>query len=294
MKKIAIYLLLALNITTYGQNQKPKNDFKNNSGTFIDKRDNKKYKWVQIGKQIWMAENLAYTGNNGHQKHITNGNFNDNWENNYNGWCYYDNDSLNKNKYGVLYQWKAAKKACPAGWHLPSHEEWSELENYLIKNGYNWDGTTQDNKIGKSLAAKSGWKKSTTNIWNKSKAKGHISNDTINNNRIGFNALPGGLRTAEYGWFESIGDAGYWWSSTRFKVESVMNDVVGRGCIDPCFSLPGDILLSCIGMGSLDPVPLHYRNRGPWIRSLYYFDDNMSRRKFNKRYGFSVRCLKDN
>ncbi len=177
----------------------------NNLGYFIDQRDSKKYKVVKIGNQVWMAENLAYTGNNGHQRNITD---NDEWKNNnkYDGWCYYDNNSSNAAKYGVLYQWEAAKKACPAGWHLPSDEEWTKLENYLIKNGYNWDKTTTGNKEAKSLAATSGWTTSTT--------KGEVGNDQNSNNRTGFAALSGGYRGANDGAFSGVGYGGYWWSAT--------------------------------------------------------------------------------
>ena len=30
------------------------------AGTFTDSRDGNEYNWVQIGNQVWMAENLAY------------------------------------------------------------------------------------------------------------------------------------------------------------------------------------------------------------------------------------------
>ena len=32
--------------------------------------------------------------------------------------------------FGVLYNWTAAKEACPEGWHLPSDAEWKELETF--------------------------------------------------------------------------------------------------------------------------------------------------------------------
>ena len=49
------------------------------------------------------------------------------------------------------------KNVCPTGWDIPNDDEWTILENYLIANGYNWDGTTTGNKIAKSMASTSGW-----------------------------------------------------------------------------------------------------------------------------------------
>lgn len=84
---------------------------------FTDSRDNRVYKSVKIGEQVWMAENLAYTGIG--LQHITN---KTDWENNlnYDAWCYYENNENYGNTYGVLYQWEAAKLlAQEVGIYLP-------------------------------------------------------------------------------------------------------------------------------------------------------------------------------
>lgn len=81
------------------------------TGTFTDSRDGKTYKWVKIGTQIWMAENLAYKSSSG---------------------CWaYDNNQNNVSKYGYLYDWETAKNVCPSGWHLPSNAEWTTMIEYL-------------------------------------------------------------------------------------------------------------------------------------------------------------------
>lgn len=175
------------------------------TGIFIDTRDNKEYKWVEIGNQVWMSENLSYTGND--IKNITD---NYDWYDNSNGdaWSYYDNNESDGNTYGVLYQWKAAEIACPDGWHLPSDAEWLELENYLKEKGYSYDGVIGNDKIAKSLATNSGWS-SSNNL-------GAVGNTDFKEYRniTGFSAFASGYR-AYTGEFVSKNEECYWWSATE-------------------------------------------------------------------------------
>jgi len=89
---------------------------------------------------------------------------------------------------------------------VPTDAEWTTLENYLIANGYNWDGTTAGNNIAKSMAAKTDW--------GTDAHAGVIGNDLTKNNRSGFSALPGGSR-GHLGDFSVIGANGDWWSATE-------------------------------------------------------------------------------
>jgi uncharacterized protein (TIGR02145 family) len=104
--------------------------------------------------------------------------------------------------------WKEVQTACPSGWHLPSDAEWTTLENYLIANGYNFDGTTSGNKIGKSMATATGW--------NSSYGLGTVGNTyyPAYQNKSCFSGLPGGYRDYYQG-FNEVGYYGYWWSSTE-------------------------------------------------------------------------------
>ncbi|MCX6309302.1 MAG: hypothetical protein NTY32_10900, partial [Bacteroidia bacterium] len=176
------------------------------SGTVAD-IDGNLYNTVAIGTQVWMVENLKTTKYND-GKAIPLVTDDAAWGDlSTPAYCFYNNDAANKTIYGALYNWYTVNtgKLAPAGWHVPTDAEWTTLENNLIVNGYNYDGTTTGNKIATSLAA--------TILWNTYTTVGTIGNDLIKNNTSGFTALPGGYRNYNSS-FYFIGYYGYWWSSS--------------------------------------------------------------------------------
>ncbi len=100
------------------------------TGYFTDSRDGKKYKWVQIGDQVWMAENLAYMPRDG------------------NFWAY-KNDESNALKYGYLYDWKTAKTIAPVGWHLPTRADWDLLLKYFVDDEGEYNAYYSQSKLVK-------------------------------------------------------------------------------------------------------------------------------------------------
>ena len=192
------------------------------AGTVKD-ADGNVYQTVRIGNQEWMAENLRTTKYNDGSP-IPNIISDTAWDSckytQTGAYCYYDNttDSDSIEKFGALYNWYAVNTGnlAPAGWHVPTDSEWTVLENYLIANGYNYDGTTTGNKIAKSMAAKTGWATS--------EVEGTIGNDLSTNNRSGFSAFPGGHRNFHGdGVFLNQSVGGSWWSSTEFALSSALH-----------------------------------------------------------------------
>ena len=182
-----------------------------NTGTTVTDIDGNVYHTVTIGTQTWMVENLKTTRyRNGDAIGTTTSTSIPNDATSKYQWAYGGNEA-NVAKYGRLYTWYAATDSrgiAPAGWHVPTDAEWTTLQNYLIANGYNYDGTTTGNKIAKSLAA--------TTDWNINTGTGTIGNDLTKNNNSGFTALPGGT-CGIGGAFGNIGYYGFWWSSTEYN-----------------------------------------------------------------------------
>ena len=181
--------------------------------------DGNSYNYVAYGNQVWTVKNaemLTYRDGTTIPQ-VTDAT---EWANLTTGaWCYHDNDPSNVK----LYNWYAIagihdnddstpnKELAPEGWHVPSDAEWTELADYLIAKGYNYDGTTTDDKIAKAMASTSGWNSSTTT--------GAPGNDQSLNNSSGFNAFPEGYRTSD-GSFNSEGGNAVFWSSSNINQEA--------------------------------------------------------------------------
>lgn len=147
-------------------------------GYLTDIRDGQQYPYVEIGSQLWMMKNLAYETPEG-------------------SWIY-NNDEKFVPDYGLLYNWDAAAKACPDGWHLPSDFDWKVLEIYIGMNIHSADSVEwrRSGNIGIPLKNKSGW-----------------YSGGNGNNESKFSALPAGFRASDKRFF-SFGDIANYWSSS--------------------------------------------------------------------------------
>jgi len=121
---------------------------------------NQNYETIKIGSQVWMAKNLDIDVPG--------------------SWCY-DNNPENCKKYGRLYTYDAALKACPKGWHLPSSAEWSVLANYLGGEDIAGKALKTDGQSGMKL--------------------------TLGGNRV------------QSGTFGLLGTYGCYWSSTKYDAK---------------------------------------------------------------------------
>jgi len=148
--------------------------------------DGNTYSIVQIGTQLWMAENLRTTRyNDGTDIPLKT----EVWDiTSVPAFTWPNNDKETYGEYGALYNWYAVNtgKLCPKGWHIPSQSEWTSLVNYLG---------------GSSVAG------------NKMKEAGtiHWPDPNDGTNESGFTALPAGhqwLFTTEFGTYAG------WWSAT--------------------------------------------------------------------------------
>ena len=178
-----------------------------NAGDPITDIDGNVYQTINIGNQLWMSENLKATHyrNGDAISHVTD---DTQWGNNSNigKYCSYENNDTYVSTYGRMYNWYAANDSrglAPEGWHLPTDEEWKELEMYLGMSqadvdDSSWRGTNE----GIELKATSGW----NNYFD-----GTSGNGT---NESGFSALPGGRRIAT-GDFGELGNYAYFFTATE-------------------------------------------------------------------------------
>lgn len=195
MKKIILFLIssiLLLGCSDDSTNPEEQDDFSGDSGTFVDERDGHEYKWVEIGNQVWMAENLAYLPKvNGSSE----GSYSDSFFYVYG----YDGTDIsearkvdNYTTYGVLYNWTAAKEACPEGWRLPTSTDWYFLQQYIDQDRQDFDYN-----VAYYLKTPNNWK-----------------SDGNGNNYYGFSLPPGGYRGYHGGFSAQKENASFWAYST--------------------------------------------------------------------------------
>jgi uncharacterized protein (TIGR02145 family) len=190
-------------LIAYGENIKWYSDSKN---PLYDSRDEQIYSTTLIGNQLWMAENLNYYTPTG-------------------SWYYY-NDSLSfAETYGRLYSWETALNACPDNWHLPSDDEWVELEICL---GMSW---TEAHSFMKYRGETEGSKLKETGTlhW--------ISPNLYATDEANFKAIPAGSYHIIYNSFSDIDTRAIFLTSTPYSEnEYYIRDLIdysegiGRWC----------------------------------------------------------------
>jgi uncharacterized protein (TIGR02145 family) len=161
--------------------------------------DGNNYPVVQIGSQIWMAENLKATKLNDGTP-IDNVTDASAWSALYTpAYCLWGNDAANKDVYGVLYNWYTVNTGmlCPTDWHVSMDDDWKTLEKYVVGD---WDA-------GKL-------KETGTTHW--------PSPNSLATNETGFTALPGGHR-GDLGTFYAKGSNGQFWCSTEYSYTKAWN-----------------------------------------------------------------------
>lgn len=217
MKKwIILFVLFAFCLTSCNTDD-------DGTGTVTD-YDGNVYETVKIGEQWWMAENLNVTHfNNGDTIGYKN---EDNWYGHTSSaYCYYDDDITHGDTYGALYNALAvidSRGLAPEGWHVPSDEEWNELQLYLgMRPGQIDSSDYSGNDIGFKLKSESGW----DDYVDSDPAYGGNGTD-----EAGFCALPGGWRW-NYGDCFELGKNASFWTSTAYNENRYWYRAVNNGSL---------------------------------------------------------------
>jgi len=178
--------------------------------------DANNYNKVELGDQSWLEGNLKTTKfSDGTAIPLVTDNME--WSTlTTPGYSWYNNDETVKNPYGALYNGYAigAGKVCPAGWHVPTVDEWNSMSDYLAVNGFLYNGI--NGAIGKSIASKTGWDVPQPYVihgilypvpddW--------VGKDQQYNNSTGFNGSPAGMRGSD-GTFSGFGSNAVWYSAS--------------------------------------------------------------------------------
>lgn len=211
-------------------------------GTLTDAEGNV-YRTVKIGGKWWMAENLRTAiYRNGDPVTFYSQDEDTLWNTDSPAYSIHPEAT---EKMGFLYNWAAVSNAsglAPEGWHIPTDEEWKELESALgmeasARDRTGWRGSNEGDAL----------KERGTDNWSR-------FDPVWATNSSGFSALSGSCRlfNGDFGSPGRLYTAFFWTATTR-------NDDSGKA----------------------------------WYRYLDYKSSKVFRQYFSKRYGCSVRCVKD-
>lgn len=189
----------------------------NTLGSFKDLRDGESYQTLKVGEQTWMAENLRF-------KAIPS----------------FENPNNPNPKYGRMYTWSVATKACPPGWHLPTDQEWTQLEVSLgLPEGMG--GSIDRGTHGHGMKSKEGWK------------------EGAGTNSSGFNVYPAGRcfpGDKDNATFPDLGELGSFWTATEWTSD------------DPDYKDVGDKQQALIRNFGPDRSVISYINKKGIARSV--------------------------
>jgi len=165
------------------------------SSELVKDIDGNIYHSVAIGRQVWMLENLRTTHYNDSTE-IPDVKKQAVWNDLQTGaCCSYPTGSKNDRSYGKLYNWYAVNKGtlCPRGWHVPTHDDWKILVDFLGGDSVAGTALQVFNPKHTLISAETGL--------------------PLKFNSSGFQALPAGKRQAG---FVGKGEEAWFWTSTEF------------------------------------------------------------------------------
>ena len=205
--------------------------------------DGNVYNTVQIGNQCWMRENLRtthyYDGTDIIEATIVNSNV----PLRYKPSCSWDQVP---EEYGYLYNWAAVMNGapqsgavpsgvqgvCPTGWHVPSHNEWQLLINY-VRSQASW--VCNSYSPGRAMASQNGW-------WYCTPDQCAIGSTapSVSRNTSGFSILPAGYYYQNGNCSEGYMDNSYFWSSTAsYSYDTTYADYCQMSCGDSYLNIYG-------------------------------------------------------
>jgi uncharacterized protein (TIGR02145 family) len=226
------------------------------------------YESVKIGNQEWMTRNLDVDRflNGDLIPHIES---DKEWEkageNGEPAWCYYDNDPEYREKYGKLYNWYAVndpRGLAPEGYHVPTDEEWTILEEFLGGKDIAGHKMKSVDEWGEYYDRSDFHKENLSDIID---FEDYIGVERTGNgdNSSGFNAFPYGGRG---------GDGEFHYG--RYMYISIRHP----------YYLAGTSFFWSITENSFNKV---------WLRELFINSNKLIRLDYEKFWGASVRCIRD-